>query len=355
MKGFFIIIGILYFFSCKSHSHEVHQTSIGDALIQNIDFINSIEKECSKDYINTCPLNKLKFNYHKLENPLIYEGEALKVFIKSDSVKNRYNTYDYRSHLFMQKIENKADSLLIYNEINGEFSVNKTFFYIKNDTVFLLKVDIDDGGVEVVDWKKVLIDYNSNNFKILEQKAKYIKKENSNQDEYKSLEGFKKEFVSKNHIISNELNIDFNSDGLIDKILIIRNKENSDCSNEKNEGENSILILEKTDQKRLYKLMIFSTEILPSDCSFGLAEPDLDIYFNDKILHFKGLYLSNDHQIYSRDFYFDDKLNLEKVILSHSIIGNELNDERLIINKNLIGNVNIKDFKYINFLEDRWQ
>lgn len=352
MKESICIVFIFCFFSCNSHSQNKQQSPIGDSIIQNIDFVNSIEKNCTKDYNESCSLNKLKFDYHQIGNKLIYKDKNAKAFIKSDSVKNAYNQFNYRSHLYIEKGNAKKDSLLIYNEVNNEYSVDKTFCYIRDNLIYLLSISIDDEGVSVIDWQKKLIDLNSLRFENLDHITKTTKEENNKEAEHKSLEDFRKEFVSKNQLIFKEFDIDYDFDGLDDKILIIRNKNTTDSSEGNNDGLNSILILKKT-KENLYKLNIYSSEVLPTDCSFGLAEPDLDIYFNDDIFHFRGLYLSNDQQIYSRDFYFDESLNLEKVILKHSIIGNELKDERLI-DKNLIGNVNIKDFKYINFLEDKW-
>lgn len=171
-------------------------------------------------------------------------------------------------------------------------------------------------------------------------------------DSIKTLEEFKTEFLGTEFMISNEFNHDFNGDQKEDKLIILKNKNTVDCSDGKTRGENPILILEGTENNR-YKLVIYSIEILPSDCSFGLAEPFLDISFENELFHFTSTFLSPSKQLLVRDYFFDKELNLNKILFKESEIGSEELIEK-VIQKDKIGIVNLKEFRFEDFLENRF-
>lgn len=148
----------------------------GDKLISNLDFIKSINNTCKrvrgviddndiqrKDFNNRCKFYKISYNYNVFRG---FEGQK-QLFRKNNiryslGVANKNSDSDDYKFINLYSIKNgkKMDSLTIYSYQNYiEALVTKgTYFYIKNDKVFIYEFNEDEKGIHNNKWSEYKIE-----------------------------------------------------------------------------------------------------------------------------------------------------------------------------------------------------
>jgi len=351
-KKLYIILLLLI--SCK----QIKPTQeIGNEQISQKIFIDNIDKTC-KGVNNKCSsLFNLNYSYKEISKQKIILKNNIKLdfLLKYPDLKKRtsphYKTLNKEIYLFSKKENTVLDSILIFKEFFNDYSTTYKYFYLnRNMDLWILDFFKDEEGTYINKWSQYKI--NDKNGKIVIKKEliknRFPIKEVS---EAKPINSFLKEFNLLKMKKSNEITLNFNNDGIDDRIITFDYLENFDCSNNKI-GTRPILILEGAKNNN-FKLYSYNTTVLPSVCSYGNADNYLDILYSHGELQFSSVYLSPDKQIIKRTYYFDEHLYLNKILFAKEIIGDS-SVETLIINKEKLDKINIKDFVLDDYLETKY-
>lgn len=144
---------------------------IGDYLISQKAIVENINTTCvaeeglaiSDSYKKKCTYYQIKFPYESLnsiENKIIQNFKGINYSIKKS--KETSNADDYViKNLIIKKEGVLTDSIRIYSYENYIEALvqKKEYYYLDNDNLWILKFDIDEDGVKVVNW----VSYTINN------------------------------------------------------------------------------------------------------------------------------------------------------------------------------------------------
>ena len=165
-----------------------------------------------------------------------------------------------------------------------------------------------------------------------------LKSQENNNDG--SLEDFliKNKLNTSNILYKNEF--DFNADGLLDYILILKKDDNL----------KTIILIERA--KNNFSLSFASDVAIPcEECGNG-ADSFYDYNVDKSNLLFSSSYKSNE-DIYKIDFKFksfkDNSFVLDKVNVNSSKVG-ESTEKKVVLDQTTFGLIKLKDFNYSNFI-----
>ncbi len=184
----------------------------------------------------------------------------------------------------------------------------------------------------------------------LEKQLKIIQKENlvsevTDENKANKLQKIE-DFIPSGYMLLDSISADLNSDRLVDKVLIIADKQEF-----KNNASRLFLILLQTDSGD-YTLKIKNSNVIPClKCAGGSGGEDSysDLSFKKNILSFIQLKI-NGSKLIETKYEFQNKNN-EIVLHKITITTSDLYENKDINNKKIIDNIdiNIKDFNYHNF------
>ncbi|CAM3794118.1 hypothetical protein FLGE108171_15210 [Flavobacterium gelidilacus] len=351
MKKIIYIILIL-FISCKSQNKEFN--TLGDKLISDENFVNSIESSCDKETNPNCELNKLTFNYQLKfkKDSIVYNNNNLRIEInKEEKVVYENGPKNTALKIITFNNNNLVDTLTIYHKIYlEEVVLEKKYYLNKKFELWILDFFIDDEGVFIKKWNKFKIDEKTGKISLLNEliKDKYHL-DTKGIDNSNTLDTYINEYGLSKFKIRKDFDFDFNNDAILDKIIAFDYEDSFDCSpNAK--GERPLLILKGLNNNK-FELVKYSIEILPSFCSSGNAESDLDIYYKEGLFHFHSTYLNQSNEIYSRDYFFKNDLELEKIIFLKTRVGNQNKNEKKITQKDFSKKVSLLNFVFEESLQ----
>ncbi|OBQ57325.1 hypothetical protein JJL45_00340 [Tamlana sp. s12] len=142
---------------------------VGDSLISDRNFINQINATCisngdleiSDTYKSKCNFFKIKFIYENLNS--IDDKEIQNFNNISYHIRQSKETSDADNfiikNLILKKGDVFTDSIRIYsyeNYIEALVQKNK-YFYLEGNYLWILKFNIDEAGVNVVDWSSYIV------------------------------------------------------------------------------------------------------------------------------------------------------------------------------------------------------
>ncbi len=142
---------------------------IGDYLISQKKIVKNINATCiteaglaiSDSYKKRCTYYKIKFPYESLnsvENKVIQNFKGINYSIKKSKETSDADDYVIKN-LIIQKEGILTDSIRIYSyESYIEALVQKKeYYYLHNNNLWILKFNIDEDGIKVVNWDSYTI------------------------------------------------------------------------------------------------------------------------------------------------------------------------------------------------------
>ncbi len=154
---------------------------IGDYLISQKKIIKNINSTCvsenslaiSNSYKKKCTYYKIKFPYEELntiDNKVIQSFNGINFSIKKSKETSDADDFAIKN-LIIQKEGISTDSIRIYSYENYIEALvqKKEYYYLDNNHLWILKLNIDEEGIKVVNWNYYTI---NNNGKIVLEKLK---------------------------------------------------------------------------------------------------------------------------------------------------------------------------------------
>lgn len=289
------------------------------------------------------PLSSKNLSSNKIKTDTVrIENKNLVVFITPtsayiDSLKNSYKNEDDFFTI--------ADDANFYTAEAGDYIINQ-----RVDTINITNQKILKIGGKVINvskykpWTLLLYKKDQSQIKNIfpidiekEFFNYYLKNQENNNG---SLEDF---------LITNKLNpsnilykneFDFNADGLLDYILILK----------KDDNVKTFILIEKANNN--FSLSFASDVAIPCEACGNGAEAFYDYKVEKGNLLFSSSYKSNE-DIYKIDFKFknfaDNSFVLDKVTVNSSKVG-ESTEKEVILDKTTFGVIRLRDFNYSDFI-----
>ncbi|CAA0223572.1 hypothetical protein [Tenacibaculum maritimum] len=188
-----LILLALLSLSCKSslkdkNAQEKHALKsinfeLGDSLISNISFIKTIDKSCRRpsgilsdskkereEFNQKCNFYKINYEYDFFrgleEKKELFNNNYIDYYLALANKKSDSDDYKF-VNLYSTKNNQKQDSLIVFSYENYiEALVNKsTYFYIKNNDIYIYEFNEDEEGIHSNNWKEYRIE--KGKFKLL--------------------------------------------------------------------------------------------------------------------------------------------------------------------------------------------
>lgn len=198
--------------------------------------------------------------------------------------------------------------------------------------------------------------YKGGNKTLINEEGRFITSKNINSQSQnniglETIDVIKSKYIKPPFKINHELVLDFNNDNKKDILIALEPINNNiDCDKEK--GKQPLLILQNKEPGK-YHVYYFGDNILPSICSYGVADAYLDFSYEKGLIHFKSISKIDNNIIMNRDYYFNSQLNLDHIIFSKLSIGQDKTVQKTFTSKDF-GNISIKDFQFENFKESKF-
>ncbi|KAB1068401.1 hypothetical protein F6U93_06785 [Tamlana haliotis] len=142
---------------------------MGDSLISDGNFIDKINTTCvsggdleiSDSYKMKCEFFKIKFIYENLNginNEVIQNFKNINYSIKQSKETSDADDFVIKN-LILKKEGVLTDSIRMYSYENyiEALAQKNEYFYIKDNNLWILKFNIDEDGVNVVDWHRFTV------------------------------------------------------------------------------------------------------------------------------------------------------------------------------------------------------
>ncbi len=145
---------------------------IGDYLISRKKIVKNINTTCisegglaiSDSYKKKCSYYKIKFPYESLnsvENKVIQNFKGINYSIKKSKETSEADDYAIKN-LIIKKEGILTDSIRIYSYENYIEALvqKKEYYYLDENNLWILKFNIDEDGIKVVNWNKYSVNDN---------------------------------------------------------------------------------------------------------------------------------------------------------------------------------------------------